>query len=595
MNKLIPVFIILSFGLLSGCSTTQIAEGGPAQPTSSTPPAAVADATTPAVEAIAVSPEEANLPSVDMSGRMLNDLLLAGIAERRGHLDVAVTLYARLAMETRDPRIAERATRVSVFARENDAALSAAKLWAEVDPENLEARQLLTALYIRVDQPDEALVHIEKILASSQESSENGFMVVAGLLSREKDKRSALDLMRRFTDKRKTNPNAFYAYSHLAGRLGEWKIAEEAADQALALRPGWNQAVIQKAHILRSQGKMPQALEFMRQAVEATPASTDYRLVYARMLADEERLPEAYDQFIALNRLQPENDDALFALGFLALELGRLAEAEQYMTDLKRRGTRGEEVDYYMGRLAEEKGDDEAAKKWYGSITEGDHYINAQVRIIAIRARQNDLTGARAMLDSLRTQRPGQKLRLYLVEGELLAGAEQFAEAFELYTKALEEFADNADVLYARAMVAEKLDRLDEMEQDLRKVLARNPSSAEALNALGYTLADRTTRYDEAYDLVTRALELRPTDFFIVDSVGWVYYRLGRNEEALQYLRRAFELKKDADVAAHLGEVLWVMGNKEEARKVWQQALDANKKTKNKALIEVMERFNSTK
>ena len=591
MNKALSAFVVLTVGFFPGCATTQVGAAGEAKSTAQAAPAAgTARAAAPAA---VVNPEDANLPAVDMSGRMLNDLLLAGIAERRGHLDVAVTLYARLAAETRDPRIAERSTRVAVFARENDTALSSAKLWVELDPNNLEARQLLTALYIRVDQPDEALVHIEKILEGTQNAGENGFMVVAGLLSREKDKRTALDLMRQFTEKRKNNPNAFYAYSHLAGRLSEWKIAEEAIDRALAIRPQWDQAIIQKAQVLRSQGKMAQTLEVMNKAVADAPANADFRLVYARILADEERLPEAYEQFLALNQLQPDNDDAVFALGFLALELGRVEDAEKYLTELKKRGTRGDEVDYYLGRLAEEKGDDETAKKWYGVIGEGEHYINAQIRIIAIRARNNDLAGARALLDSLRGQRPGQKLRLFLVEGELLVAADKYADAYQLYTKALEEFADNADVLYARAMAAEKLDRLDAMEQDLRKVLARNPNSAEALNALGYTLADRTTRYEEAHDLVKRALELRPMDFFIVDSMGWVYYRQGRHDEALKYLRRAFELKMDADVAAHLGEVLWVTGEKEEARKVWQQALDANKKAKSKALLEVMERFNA--
>ena len=183
-------------------------------------------------------------------------------------------------------------------------------------------------------------------------------------------------------------------------------------------------------------------------------------------------------------------------------------------------------------------------------------------------------------------------MRLFLVEGEILNEAERYQDAYDLYNKALDEFVDNGELLYARAMTAEKLNKLDVLEQDLRKVLARNPNNAEALNALGYTLADRTSRYEEALDFVKRALELRPTDFYIVDSLGWVYYRLGNYDEAVKYLRRAFELKMDPDVAAHLGEVLWVKGDKDEARKVWQQALDVDGKGKKKAITEAMRRLN---
>lgn len=571
-KRVLSVGFAMSLTLV-GCSTA------PVQPVSSAPSAAVAGAND-------------GLPVLDLTGDLLNDLLLADIAARRGHTDIAVNIYSRLARETQDPRLAERATRSAYFIRDTKEALRSAELWISLDPENLEARQMATALYIRAEQPDLALGHIEKILTSSQASNENGFMVIAGLLSREKDKRAALDLMRRFTEKRQDNADALYAYGNLAARLGEWKIAEETTDRVLTLRPNWDEAIVQKSQILRAQGKTAQTVVFLQQAVTARPESVDLRLVFARLLADEERLPEAYEQFVEINRLRPDNDDALFALGFLALELDRLPEAEKYLMALKERGARGDEVDYYLGRLEEARGNIAKAAKWYNAVGEGDHYINAQIRIVVIKSQEKDLAGARALLDSLRVQRPGQKMRLFLVEGEILNEAERYQDAYDLYNKALDEFVDNGELLYARAMTAEKLNKLDVLEQDLRKVLARNPNNAEALNALGYTLADRTNRYEEALDFVKRALELRPTDFYIVDSLGWVYYRLGNYDEAVKYLRHAFELKMDPDVAAHLGEVLWVKGDKDEARKVWQQALDVNQKGKKKAITEAMRRLN---
>lgn len=576
-----PLPLLCALFALPGCATTQVVDSAEPAETVST-----------GVEG------EPKVPAVNLTGDMLNDLLLADIAARRGHLDMSVDLHLGLAKATRDSRLAERATRLAIFARKDEEALTAAELWIELEPENLEARQSITAVLIRSGQPEAALVHIEKVLASSangaDDSSENGFMVVAGLLSREKDKRNALDLMKRFTDKRQDNAEAMFAYAHLAARLGEWTIAEEAVNRALALRPGWDQAVVQKAQILHSQGKNAQSLEFMKKTVADAPQVPEYRLVYARFLADGERLQEAYDQFKALHEIQKDNDDALFALGFLALELGRLEDAERFLTELRRRGTRGDEVFYYLGRLEEERGNAEAAKRWYNQVSDGEYYLNAQIRVIVLKSQAKDLAGARALLDSLRVQRPGQKLRLYLVEGEILAEANRLEEASQVYTQGLEEFADNAELLYARAMTAERLNDLDGMEQDLRKVLARNPNNAEALNALGYTLADRTNRHEEALELIQKALELRPDDVFILDSMGWVQYRLGKYDSAVKYLRRALELKMDAEIAAHLGEVMWVSGDKSGAREVWQRALEANKGRK-EVLQQVMERFEATK
>lgn len=578
MKPQLPLPLLCALLALPGCATTQVVDSAePAAPVSA------------AVEG------EPNVPAVELTGDMLNDLLLADIAARRGHLDMSVDLHLGLAKATRDPRLAERATRLAIFARKDEEALTAAELWIELEPENLEARQSITAVLIRAGQPEAALGHIEKVLASSRsgDATDNGFMVVAGLLSREKDKRNALGLMKRFTEKRQNNAEAMFAYAHLAARLGEWSVAEEAINRALELRPQWDQAVVQKAQILHSQGKNAQSLEFMKKTIAAAPQVPEYRLVYARFLADGERLQESYEQFQALHEIQKDNDDALFALGFLALELGRLEEAERYLTELRRRGTRGDEVFYYLGRLEEERGNAEAAKRWYNQVSDGEYYLNAQIRVIVLKSKENDIAGARALIDSLRVQRPGQKLRLYLVEGEILAEANRHKEAHEVYTQGLAEFADNAELLYARAMSAERLNDLDGMEQDLRKVLARNPNNAEALNALGYTLADRTNRYEEALELIQKALELRPDDVFILDSMGWVQYRLGKHEAAVKYLRRALELKMDAEIAAHLGEVMWVSGDKSGAREVWQRALEANKGRK-EVLREVMERFEVT-
>ncbi len=567
---------LLVFLSITGCATTQIE---------------VADSTSPGSSEPAAAAKKSPSPNVELTSDILYDLLLADVAARRGHMDVSVSLFQKLAETTRDPRLAERATRVAVYARRNTIALETAKLWLELAPDDGEARQLVTALYLRNGQSDEALAHMEEILARSESRSENGFLFIAGLLSREKDKRAALGIMEQLVARYQDNPDALFAYSHLAMRLGELAEATEAIDKTLVIRPDWVPAVLQKARLMNAQDKTSQTLGYLKEAVDKTPDEIDYRLFYARLLADEDRLAEAFDQFKVIADLSPENEDALFALGFIALQLDRLDEAEKYLTRLKDTGGRGFEVNYYLGRLEEARNNDEEAKSWYGSIVQGEHYMNAQIRIIVITAKNDDLVGARAHIEALKAQRPTQKLRLTLVEGEILTDNDEYEAAMEVYNQALGEFPDNTDLLYARSMVAEKLDQLELMEADLTKILARDPNNAEALNALGYTLADRTERYDEALELIQRALELRPSDFYIVDSMGWVQYRLGNYEESVKYLRRALDIKMDVEVAAHLGEVLWVMGEKEEAREVWQSALESDPKAKSNVITEVVERL----
>lgn len=587
MRKSLTVLAVLLLQV-GGCATTP----SPLSTESDAHRASVAQIA--AMESAAeVDPDDATagVPAVDLSGDMLYELLIADIAQRRGHYDRSVEGYLRLAKQTQDPRLAERATRIALYARQVDEAQAAGELWVALDPNNIEARQSLAALYIKDGRTEQAVAHIEKILANTDAGTDNGFMVIASLLSREKDKRVALDVMRNLVATRPGNVDALNAYSHLAARLGELGEAASAIDKVLAIDPDSSAAIVQKSRILQAQGKTAQTSAFLQDVIKRHPNTAEYRLVYARMLADEDRFEDAYVQFEKLNEITPGNDDVVFALGFLALQLGRLDDAEKYLRTLVDRGGRGSEVMYYLGRLEEDRGDVVKAKRWYGQIKDGEHYINAQIRIVILKARAGDLNSARAHLDALKAQRPAHRLRLLLVEGEVLVEAEKYKDAMTLYNGALSEFADNADLLYARAMVAEKLDQLDLLEQDLRAILARDPNNAEALNALGYTLADRTDRYQEALELITRALELSPTDFFILDSLGWAHYRLGNLDEAVKNLRRALELKPDVEVAAHLGEVLWVIGDKESARKVWAQALDYKPQNKRKIILEVMRRF----
>ena len=529
--------------------------------------------------------------TTSVSPEVMYQVLVAEVAMQRGQFDVAIKQYLDLAREHRDVRLAERAARVAVYAHDNESALGAAKLWVELDPSNIEARQVLTAFYIRNGQLPEAQRQLEEVLAAVPEGDESAFMLIAGLLGRQQDKVAALQVMQRLIEARPKDPAALFAYSHLAVRTGALDEAEQAIRRVVELQPDRVDAVIQQARVLTMRGKADEALGLLEAAVKKHPKHQGLRTAYARLLVDAKQYDKAFDQFKAVNKQSPDDSDVLFALGVLAVQLDRVDDGERYLLRLNQANKAyADESAYYLGRIAEEfRKDPDKAIKWYGQVDRGENYLEAQMRIAYLTAQKGDVDLAIAGLRDVAARGPAQVLRIYLVEGQLLRDAGRYQDAMEVFNTGLEDLPDNNDLLYSRAMVAEKLDKLDLMESDLKRVLAREPDNIDALNALGYTLADRTRRYGEAAGYIQRALELRPDSHYVLDSMGWLQYRLGNYEDAAKYLRRALEVNPDSEIAAHLTEVLWVMGDKQAARTIWKQALDAA--PGNKFLLEVMDKL----
>lgn len=310
-------------------------------------------------------------------------------------------------------------------------------------------------------------------------------------------------------------------------------------------------------------------------AVEDKPDSLVLRVAYARQLVEARQLEKAYAQFVELLKVEPGSPDLLFSAGIVALQLEKYDAARRHLTALTVAGTRKDEAMYYLGQTEEMDGNLEAAAAWYAKVA-GNYQRDAQVRRARLLARRGQLAGARDLIQALRVREPDQSVRLYLIEAEILREAGRADEVMRLYTHALKFYPNDPDLLYDRGLYAVELGRLDILEQDLTQVIQDNPDHADALNALGYTLADQTSRYSEALGYIERALALKPDNAAVLDSMGWVQYRLGNNLDALRYLRRALELQPDAEIAAHLGEVLWVTGDREAARRVWETALAQN-------------------
>lgn len=575
MRRVTALFSISWLILAGGCAALPAPQPAPAP---EAPKRAEARAETQAATRPAEGVAGPGAPTVvetrsPLDTDLLFELLVAEFAGQRGALDISASNYLDAAKQSQDAQVARRAAQVAIYGRDYDMALDAARLWAELAPDDLEARQSLAALYLKSGQLEAATTEMTAIIAATEDRAQ-AFALIGNLLIREPDSAAAVAAMQKVIRPYGDDPDALFALAHLASNRGHHEQALATLDRLLEAEPELVKALVTKATVLHRMGEKEGAVASIRSAVELEPKNADLRLTYARLLVDSRRLDEARVQFEKLEKALPDNADVVYALGLLAMQAENLDAAERYFRKLLAGDSHSNEAAYALGQIAELREDPDQAMQWYRSVGEGENYMDAQLRVAQLILERDGLDAARAHLASLELGDPEQRLRRYLAEGALLTEAERFEQAMSIYSDGLASFADNTDLLYARAMAAERIDRIDLLERDLRAVLQLEPDNTQALNALGYTLADRTDRYQEARELIERAFEQAPDDPAVIDSMGWVLYRLGENKEAADHLRRALNLQRDGEIAAHLGEVLWVSGDKQQAREVWNQALE---------------------
>jgi tetratricopeptide (TPR) repeat protein len=319
-------------------------------------------------------------------------------------------------------------------------------------------------------------------------------------------------------------------------------------------------------------GDRQEARTTLETFVSENPDDRGLLLLYAQLLLDEREFATARALFERMLQTQPREPDVLFALGVLSLQLEELADARDYFTRLRDTGERADDSAYYLGQVEELSENPETAVSWYRKV-DGEHAVDARVSIARVRARQGDVERAQELLQQLRDQWPDDAVTLYLIEAEMLDDLDLPREAMDVYDAAIEAFPGNQDLLYSRGLHAVGMNQIEILERDLKAILAQDPQHADALNALGYSLADQTDRFEEALSYIERALKLKPDDPAVLDSMGWVQYRLGNLDEARSYLRKALALMPDGEIAAHLGEVLWALGERDEAWRIWEEAL----------------------
>ncbi len=545
--------LLTSLLLISGC-----------QSISTTKPAAPAAA--PEQPAIESQPQR----YASFSEETLFALLSAELAGQRDRYDIALNNYNEQAKTTQDPVVAERAYHIAEYLSAEPDALNNAMIWARVAPNSLDAQRASAIQLARAGRLDEAMTHMEQVL---QQQGETHFDFLA-LSATESDASSRAGLLQSFDRllvKYPENGQLLFGKALLLQQDNQ----PEAALAVLQSQPAGSDEVVPlllHTRLLQSLNRSDEAQPLLEQGLQQYPDDKRLRLAYARLLVEQERLDEARSEFEILLQQSPDDDDLRLSLALISLQQQNWESAKYFLRELVERDSHTDIAHYNLGQIDEQFNDNEGALIEYGLVSPGDQYLAAQSRLASILIDSGRNEEAQSRLNQARKDWPEYAIPLYLLEAESLSQAQQVQAAWQLIQQATQEFPDDTNLLYTRAMLAEERDDLAGLERDLKLVISREPDNAMAMNALGYTLADRTDRYAEAKQLIERAHQLKPEDPAILDSLGWVNFRMGNLAQAEILLQQAIALFPDQEIAAHLGEVLWAQGKQQEAREVWAAA-----------------------
>jgi tetratricopeptide (TPR) repeat protein len=533
--------------------------------------------------------EQAPLPEQQLTDDLMFDILLAEIASQRGALDVSVPHYLQAAENARDPRVAQRAVQIASHAKQYNIAEQAARRWVELAPDDIEAHKALTVLALHIGDTEEAIVQLDYMISISDDPDESYRMATA-LLARDTDKDHAVVAMEKLVAHHPENAHAWMALSRMAVNADNLEKGLDAVSKALDLSPNLPGAMILQAQILVRLDRKKEATQVLEAAVSKHPDNTMLHFAFGRMLLDGDDLAGARKQFGRVVELDPENAEGLYSLALLELETKQYKAGEKHLQQLLQLRPDEQNAYYYLGYSALEQGDDAAALGWYNKIEGGDYWSQAQLRVAEILVRQGSVDAMHDHMRQLRQKNTEQSVTFYLIEGQVLTDAGMQEAAFDLYGAALEDSPDNEELLYAHSLAAEKLGKLEIAERDMRRILKNDPDNTRTLNALGYTLADRTNRYEEALTYINQAYAQEPNDPSIIDSLGWVHFRLGNLDEARRLLQQAWDMTGNSEIGAHLGEVIWAQGDHEGARKIWEASLESE--PDNAMLLKVIDRHN---
>lgn len=529
------------------------------------------------------------LPNVELSNELLYEFLLTEIANQRGHKALAAEGSADLVRKTRDPRLARRAAQLALEAGDIKKSIEALRQWQAIEPDSTAVNRALASILLRSGKLDEAQLELARMLESEKANSGDIFILIFQMLSPYPDKQAAFKLVRDLALPYPKVAEARWAVAQIARLAGEQTLALSEVRQARSLRPEWDLAVSLEAQLL--QKNMPkQALEILQRYLSDHQNSYEIRLQYALLLLEQKQFKQARDEYQKLARDNPENSDVEFAIALISLQLKDYQNAKLLLLQALEKGNKDPDtVRYYLGQLGEAQENEEEALANYRKIKGGEYQFSAQIRVVYLLNKRGRLDEAREYLQQIHASNNQQRVQILMIDAQLLREAKRLDEAYQILQQGLTKLPNHPDLLYETAMLADRIGKLDVFEQLLRKLIQLKPENANAYNALGYSLLERSERIPEAIELVEKALQLSPDDAAIMDSVGWGYYRIGRIDESLKLLRRAYADNPDPEIAAHLGEVLWMQGDKDDAMKIWQGSIKEN--PNNEPLQAVIKKF----
>jgi tetratricopeptide (TPR) repeat protein len=538
-----------------------------------------------------------SLPNVALTPPLLAKILAAEIGLQRQQLNTSYSTYQDLAIRTRDARLARRATEIALTGRAFEQALASAQLWAELDPMSTESQQTLETLQLATGKLGEVEPALARRLevARKQDKLDETYLQLQRTLSRIQDRKAGWAMLQRLSAPDLGVMAARMARASVAASADEKEAAAAEASAALKLSPRESSAAIAAAQYTQDlPDGGPKAAALLERFLDKSPDEQSVRLALGRLYLSDNKLKEAGATLNAALKKDPQNPQVLYSLAQTSYQAKEPAQAESY---LKRFVALPDSVPrengpayLFLSQIAEEEQRNAEAISWLEKIQNGELFISAVAKRAQLIAREGDLEKARSLIRETTPRNQRERFALVSAESQVLREARQYQAAFDLLDAAVAKEPTAPDLLYDHAMAAERINQIPVMERSLRKLIELRPDSAHAYNALGYTLADRNQRLPEALELINKAVALMPDDPQIIDSLGWVHYRMGDMPNALKYLRQAYAFKPDVEVAAHLGEVLWTTGARDEALKVWREA--SGREPKNEVLRGTLARLN---
>ncbi|AZG06662.1 hypothetical protein EGT29_01615 [Pigmentiphaga sp. H8] len=541
------------------------------------------------------------LPNVDLSAEILFQVLASEVAAQRGAFGPATSTTLDLAEKTRDPRLARRAVEFALAGGDLVRALDAAQAWAELDPADVEARQTALSLAAAAGRVEGMGSALRARIAAAPDKSV-AIVDARRVVARLDDKRKALSILEEALADVRNLPEAHLALSRVAAAAGDKPRALQEARAALDAQPD-SEAAAMLALQMGVETEPDQSVARARAFIATHAESRNLRVLLARALASLKDYDGARDELQALARANPEDFEILYMQGVLAYQSQRPSDADgylkQYLEVHEQRTAKGaaplSEADnalFLRVQIAEDQQRYDDAFDLLAKVDDPDAVLPARLRQAVLPGKQGRVDDARRILGLIDPRDVREGSQVALTEAQILRNAGDRDEAVKVLEAANQRYPDAPDLMYDLAMLYEQQNRIDDMESRLRRIIAIKPDHAHAYNALGYSLADRNVRLPEAKRLIERAMNLAPDDPFIVDSMGWVHYRMGDNAKALSYLERAYEIRPDAEIAVHLGEVLWASGQQDRARQLWREV--QSKDPSNAALRGTLARLDVT-